>query len=180
MNTFSFCMSESEFTSPSWLKYTFAGYRILDCHLKIFSILLRCCYTFLSLALFWGSRWGGRWEGGSGWGRHVNPRPFHFNVWQNSLQIKKKKRINMLQFLNLFLGFKCVFSSSGWSYNFLIIVLKPYWTWLCRLTSLLFTLGFLHLHIVLLEVVPSAYWCSIYLFCHPFDFGLFYIFHVST
>ena len=21
-----------------------------------------------------------RWEGGSGWGRHVNPRPFHFNV----------------------------------------------------------------------------------------------------
>ena len=27
-----------------------------------------------------GSRWGGRWEGGSGWGRHVNPRPFHFNV----------------------------------------------------------------------------------------------------
>ena len=35
---------------------------------------------------------GGRWEGGSGWGRHVNPRPFHFNVWQNSLQIKKKKR----------------------------------------------------------------------------------------
>ena len=27
-----------------------------------------------------GSGWGGRWEGGSGWGRHVNPRPFHFNV----------------------------------------------------------------------------------------------------
>ena len=24
--------------------------------------------------------------------RHVNPRPFHFNVWQNSLQIKKKKK----------------------------------------------------------------------------------------
>ena len=22
----------------------------------------------------------GRWEGRSGWGRHVNPRPFHFNV----------------------------------------------------------------------------------------------------
>ena len=22
----------------------------------------------------------GRWEGGSGWGRHVNSRPFHFNV----------------------------------------------------------------------------------------------------
>ena len=28
---------------------------------------------------------------GSGWGTHVNPWPFHFNVWQNSLQIKKKK-----------------------------------------------------------------------------------------
>ena len=27
------------------------------------------------------------------WGRHVNPRPFHFNVWQNSLQKKKKKRV---------------------------------------------------------------------------------------
>ena len=40
----------------------------------------------------WRERWRGRWEGGSGWGRHVNSRPFHFNVWQNSLQIKKKKK----------------------------------------------------------------------------------------
>ena len=39
-----------------------------------------------------GIGWRGRWEGGSGWGRHVNPRPFHFNVLQNSLQIKKKKK----------------------------------------------------------------------------------------
>ena len=38
-----------------------------------------------------GSGWRGRWEGGSGWGTHVNPRLFHFNVWQNPLQIKKKK-----------------------------------------------------------------------------------------
>ena len=30
--------------------------------------------------------------GGSGWGRHVNSRLFHFNVRQNSLQIKKKKK----------------------------------------------------------------------------------------
>ena len=37
------------------------------------------------------SGWGGRWEGGSGWGRHVNPRPFHFNVWKNLLKKKKKK-----------------------------------------------------------------------------------------
>ena len=39
-----------------------------------------------------GSGWSGRWQGASGWGRHVNSRPFHFNVWQNSLQIKKKKK----------------------------------------------------------------------------------------
>ena len=38
-----------------------------------------------------GSRWRGRWEGGSGWGTHVNPWLFHLNVWQNPLQIKKKK-----------------------------------------------------------------------------------------
>ena len=38
-----------------------------------------------------GSGWRGRWEGGSGWGTHVNPWLFHFNIWQNSLQKKKKK-----------------------------------------------------------------------------------------
>ena len=38
-----------------------------------------------------GSGWRGRWEGESGWGPHVNPWPFHFNVWQNSLQKKKKR-----------------------------------------------------------------------------------------
>ena len=37
-----------------------------------------------------GSGWRGRWEGGSGWGAHVNPWLFHSNVWQNSLQKKKK------------------------------------------------------------------------------------------
>ena len=37
----------------------------------------------------WGLR--GRWEGGSGWETHVNPWLFYSNVWQNSLQIKKKK-----------------------------------------------------------------------------------------
>ena len=39
-----------------------------------------------------GSGWRGRWEVGAGWGRHVNSRTFHINVWQNSLQIKKKKK----------------------------------------------------------------------------------------
>ena len=38
-----------------------------------------------------GSGWRGKWEGGSGWGTHVNPWLFHFNVWQNPPQIKKKK-----------------------------------------------------------------------------------------
>ena len=27
-----------------------------------------------------GSGWRGRWKGGSGWGTHVNPWLFHFNV----------------------------------------------------------------------------------------------------
>ena len=39
-----------------------------------------------------GIGWRGRWERGSGWGTHVNPWLFHFNVWQNSLQIKKKEK----------------------------------------------------------------------------------------
>ena len=38
-----------------------------------------------------GSGWRGRWEGGLGWGTHVNPWLFHSNVWQNSLQKKKKR-----------------------------------------------------------------------------------------
>ena len=38
-----------------------------------------------------GIGWRGRWEGGSGWGTHVNPWLIHFNVWQNPLQLKKKK-----------------------------------------------------------------------------------------
>ena len=42
-----------------------------------------------------GSGWRGRWEGGSGWGTHVNPWLFHFNVWQNPLQIKKKLKKNI-------------------------------------------------------------------------------------
>ena len=41
-----------------------------------------------------GSGWRGRWEGGSGWGTHVNPWLFHFNVWQNSLQIKNNNNKN--------------------------------------------------------------------------------------
>ena len=40
-----------------------------------------------------GSGWRGRWEGGSGWGTHVNPWLFHFNVWQNPLQKKKKNTV---------------------------------------------------------------------------------------
>ena len=39
-----------------------------------------------------GSGWRGRWEGGLGWGTHVNPWLFHFNVWQNPLQIKRKRK----------------------------------------------------------------------------------------
>ena len=46
-----------------------------------------------------GSGWRGRWEGGSGWGRPVNSRTFHFNVWQNSLQIKKKKKKKKIKYI---------------------------------------------------------------------------------
>ena len=38
-----------------------------------------------------GIGWRGRWERGSGWGTHINPWLFHFNVWQKSTTIKKKK-----------------------------------------------------------------------------------------
>ena len=47
-----------------------------------------------------GSGWRGRWEGGSGWGTHVNPWLFHFNVWQNSLP--KKKKSNPFSKINVF------------------------------------------------------------------------------
>ena len=50
-------------------------------------------YSSLSFGfLVQGSGWRGRWEGRSGWGTHVNPWLFHFNVWQNPLQKKKKKK----------------------------------------------------------------------------------------
>ena len=39
-----------------------------------------------------GNGWRGRWEGVLGWGTHVNPWLFHFNVWQNPPQIKKEKK----------------------------------------------------------------------------------------
>ena len=44
-----------------------------------------------------GIGWRGRWEGWSGWGTHVNPWLFHFNVWQNPLQYKKLKKDNALK-----------------------------------------------------------------------------------
>ena len=48
-------------------------------------------------------KWRGRWEGGSGWGRHVNSRTFHFNVWQNSLQIKKINKYTLNDHQNILL-----------------------------------------------------------------------------
>ena len=50
-----------------------------------------------------GSGWRGRWEGGLGWGTHVNPWLFHFNVWQKSTTNKKKikkKRGFMIYFID--------------------------------------------------------------------------------
>ena len=69
-------------SSPSTV---FTASHIFDklyCYFHLFQSTLKIC-------LDRGSGWRGRWEGGSGWGTHVNPWLFHFNVWQNSLQIKK-------------------------------------------------------------------------------------------
>ena len=39
----------------------------------------------------------GRREGGSGWGRHVNPRLIHVNVWQNPLQYCKVISLQLIK-----------------------------------------------------------------------------------
>ena len=78
-----------------------------------------------------GSGWRGRWEGGSGWGRHVNSRPFHFNVWQNSLQIKKKKEKK-----SLFLMWTLISQKQEWTtlmtFKRIVLLIKGkycyYWT----------------------------------------------------
>ena len=47
-----------------------------------------------------GNGWRGRWEGVLEWGTHVSPWVFHFNVWQNPPQIKKKeiKRVDVMSY----------------------------------------------------------------------------------
>ena len=55
----------------------------LKCHRKKSPAQIGCMRQALgpgALGGPGGSGWRGRWEGGSGWGRHVNSRPFHFNV----------------------------------------------------------------------------------------------------
>ena len=66
----------------------------------------------------------GRWEGESGWGIHVNPWLFHFNVWQKPLQyckvislqlikqiyIKKRKKI-IIKIKNIYLCYSCAILS---------------------------------------------------------------------
>ena len=44
-----------------------------------------------------GIRWRGRWEGGSGWGRHVNPPLIHVNVWQKQLQYCKVISLQLIK-----------------------------------------------------------------------------------
>ena len=64
----------------------------------IHSVLTRILHGFYThIKILYSFYFLGRWEGGSGWGRHVNSRTFHFNVWQNSLQIKKKKKERKLK-----------------------------------------------------------------------------------
>ena len=60
-------------------------------HLCIIIIFSWCWERLKAKGKPRGSGWRGRWEGGSGWGTHVKPWLFHFNVWQNPLKKKKKK-----------------------------------------------------------------------------------------
>ena len=57
----------------------------------IVSLISLSAFSLLVYKNARGIRWQERWEGGSGWGTCVNPWLFHFNVWQNPLQLKKKK-----------------------------------------------------------------------------------------
>ena len=41
--------------------------------------------------------WGGRWEGGSGWGKHVNPWLIHVNVWQKPLKYCKVISLQLIK-----------------------------------------------------------------------------------
>ena len=81
-----------------------------------------------------GSEWRGSWEGGSGWGTHVNPWLFHSNVWQNSLQIKKKGRKKK----ELFIIVKNHVANSYAVYRVWIInrnTLKLVYLWYCHIHS---------------------------------------------
>ena len=44
-----------------------------------------------------GIGWGGRREGGSGWGKHINPWLIHVNVWQKPLQYCKVTSLQLIK-----------------------------------------------------------------------------------
>ena len=67
-----------------------------------------------------GSGWRGRWEGGSGWRTNVNPWLFHFNVWQNALQIKNNNHNNKRKCETVFQS--CTDLHTHWWY---LRVVKP-------------------------------------------------------
>ena len=68
-------------------------------------------------ALGWprGMGWGERWEGGSGWGRHVNPWLIDVNVWQKPLQYCK---VISLQLINEKKKKKVAIRTSIFKYSF--------------------------------------------------------------
>ena len=69
------------------------------------------------------SGWRGRLGGGSGWGTHVNPWLFHFSVWQNSLQIKKIKKIVLSYF---WISYELeIISSSLFMISFIFCLIQP-------------------------------------------------------
>ena len=86
------------------------------------------CKFFIQLINLYkigGSGWRGRWEGGSGWGRHVNSRTFHFNLWKKKKERKKKKRhaeiliriLNFISFWRQLIFFFTVFCLQYWFFQ---------------------------------------------------------------
>ena len=86
-----------------------------------------------------GSGWRGRWEGGSGWWTHVNPWLFYSNVWQNSLQIKKKSKKKKKERVGVLTHIQCcdviyngydVIIYSGWDLkNSVGVISSVHWMW---------------------------------------------------
>ena len=95
-----------------------------------------------------GNGWRGRWDAGLEWGKHVNPWLFHFNVWQNPQQIKKKKKKEWM-----WCHIKCLWchTCSGCDFSRTYVVMPSnMWVWLHRY------IGY-HVRYIRFVVIHSSY-----------------------